>query len=199
MTANPKLKKIGKYFAIASVTLLVAMAFDSAPVVMAQSKLKSAIDKDPAMYGMMADLKAIEPCNAMAGQDGVLLPTWRECYLTTVPLARSVKGAFVDAMRAHAWLKDHPSDGAVRNRALAQVDAGWAAYKQSGPTYALWEDFDMAVTRSITLRIAHQGGGPSRTMRTLDSELLERAELAIVAPDLFNKQQTRRTTLAMAH
>lgn len=198
MTFNPKLKKIGKYFAIASGAFFVATTIDSAPVVMAQSKLMSAIAKDPAVYGMMADLKAIEPCNSMAGQDGVYQPAWRECYLTAVPLAKSAKGAFVDAMKAHAWLKDHPSDDDVRARALAQIGAGWAAYKRANPTYVLMDDFERAVNRSIVLRLIGQTFG-SRSLRTLDGELLEKAEVAIVAPDLFNTQQTRRATLAMAH
>lgn len=198
MTANAQFKKIGKYFVIASGILLVALTIDLAPFLMSGAKLGDALPKDPAVAGLMADLKGIEPCNAMMGADGAYQATWRECYLNTVPRAKSVKGAFVDATKAYGWLKGHPGDDAVRRRATEQIEAGWAAYRQSEPTYALMEDFESATNRSITLRLLGQTFG-GRSMRTLDGELLDRAEVAVLAPDLFNKQQTRKATLAMAH
>ena len=197
MSANPKPNKKRRYFAIVSGALLVAFMIDLGPFLMSGSKLRDALPKDPAVAGLMADLKDIEPCNAMMGEAGAYQAAWRECYLNTVPLARSVKGSFVDVMKAYGWLKGHPSDDAVRKRAAEQIEAGWAAYRQSEPTYVLMDDFERATNRSVTLRLLGQSFG-GRSMRTLDGELLDKAEVAIVAPDLFNKQQARKATLAMA-
>lgn len=197
MSANPKPNKKRRYFAIGCGALLLALMIDLTPLLMSGSKLRDALPKDPAVAGLMADLKGIEPCNAMMGENGAYQAAWRECYLNTVPRAKSVKGAFVDAMKAYWWLKGHPSDDAVRQRAAEQIDAGWAAYKQSEPTYVLMENFERATNRSVTLRLLGQSFA-GRSMRTLDGELLDKAEVAVQAPDLFNKQQNRKATLAMA-
>lgn len=198
MDIHPKLKKAIKNMSMAAAAVVVLIAGDTAPVLIATLDLSDTVSKSKAATALISDMKAFDQCNSLVNEDGSYQPAWRECYLSSVPDPSSVKGAYVHALRALSWLSRNPSDVAVRARADQVIEAGWAAYKAYEPLYAVHERAERAVNRSLFLSLLN-GGSDMPITREVDARLLEQAELALAAPDLFKKQSRRKLDLAMAH
>lgn len=197
MTKNPKIKKAIRVTTIATLVVTILLALDITPVALATFQLRESEGFSVAGTALVADFDGIRKCNDMTGEDGRYKPAWRECYLSNVPQAKSVKGAYVQAVNVHRWLEENAGDEVVREKALKAVDAGWAALKADEPVYELHEKFEKAANRSLLLALVN-GGRDHYSMRDIDQRLLEQAEMAIGAPELFKKQALRKADLAMA-
>lgn len=197
MNTHPKIKGAIKNVSLVAAAVVVLITIDTAPVAVATLDLSDTVSKGKAATALIADIKALDQCNGLVNDDGSYQPAWRECYLSSVHDPSSVKGAYVHAMRALSWLDRNPNDDAVRSRANEHVEAGWAAHKAYETLYVVHEKAERAVNRSIFLSLRN-GGADMPITREVDARLLEQAELALGAPELFKKQTSRKISLAMA-
>lgn len=196
MAPNSQMKKALKIASIVTPILAVLLVVDTAQVAMAAFELRKALSEGPAVPALISDIEAGRRCGGMISEEGHYQQAWRDCYLSTMAEAKSVKGAYINTMRARGWLDANPRDDEVRARAVRVIEAGWAAHLANEPLYVVHEKFERAANRSALLVLLH-GGRNLHLTRTLDARMLEQAELAIAAPELFKKQARRTMELAI--
>ena len=78
------------------------------------------------------DVEMIMRC----GDVSTLNEKWRDCMIPTLHAVRSENGAVVGVTQATSWLKNHPTDDAMRAAATAAMKQGQDAYERYLPIYA---------------------------------------------------------------
>ncbi|MFC6412793.1 hypothetical protein [Massilia varians] len=160
-----------------------------------QYDLREALLTKEHVNDVKADFAHEDKCGTMPGAEDTSSAVWRSCTLDNFAAPKTVPGAFYKASRAHLWLRRHPHDVAMRAHAQKVIDAGWNAYRNHEALYALHDQFEEALNRSMTVALF---GGKYPSTREIDERLLEDIEMAIAAPALFETRGRRRAANALA-
>lgn len=192
---NPKFRP-GVRFAVNTALVVSALvALDLSRPVASQYELREALSTKGHVNDVKADFAHEDKCGTMPGAEETSSAAWRSCTLDNFSAPKTVPGAFYKASRAHLWLRRHPHDAAMRAHAQKMIDAGRNAYRDHEALYALHDQFEEAMNRSMTVALF---GGKHPSTREIDERLLEDIELAIMAPELFETRGRRRAATAMA-
>ncbi|MEX5747578.1 hypothetical protein ACWV27_25995 (plasmid) [Massilia varians] len=192
---NPKYRR-GVRFAAKSLLVVSALvALDLCRPVASDYELREALVAKAHVSDAKADFAREDKCGTMPGNDDTSSAAWRSCTLDNFAAAKTVPGAFYQASRAHMWLQRHPHDDAMRAHAQKAIDAGWDAYSNNEALYALHDQFEEALNRSMTVALF---GGKYPSTREIDERLLEDIEMAIAAAALFETRGRRRAANALA-
>lgn len=181
---------------IAALASAALVSLDTHDYRVAKGQLNQAMQSELQRSTLDADMKGIGTCTSLIGPSGDLNNAWRDCSAKLAVTTRSVEAATLFAHRVYQWLQKNPHDKAMHDAAVSVLNAGWADHAAKEPVYAALEKVDAAQRNSLVLRML-AGRADTNLWRPTYTKMLETAEIAILAPEAYQRQVERKLAEAV--
>lgn len=210
-SALDRRQKLGVAMAIPMVAGLIMMLgwLDIRPFIQQSEEIASEAGKarmETATRELQHQTGLVEACNGMREDNPEtrqieLTTAGRECLMKTLQVISAPAAVVYGATIAGQWLEHHPQDQLLSESGQAAIDRAWrtlADIEGSGWPIAAQDRLIRSAERSVILRtlgIAKSGAGRFTSL----ANDLEHAEVALVNPNLHQKQDNRRLMAALGH
>lgn len=111
----------------------------------------------------------------------------RDCFVQAMGKTDSPLGAVMYSAFAMNWLVAHPTDGEVRDSALASIEKGRTALTRESAYYRAWEHVYEAHDRSVVLSL-RDGKQSGHTRFAQYADELDKAQYRVMLPDVAKAQ-----------